>query len=352
MGGNQYVQARARFESEHENMREALGWAFQPAGAGIDPEERVVVGLRLCMALALLWHVGGYFSERRRWLELAVERAGDRDRPELARCLTLLAATLRVAGDLDRAREHATASVDMWRRMGDSSTLAMALTELADVEAERGELAAARSLYEEAVGVARESGDRGQLRVVLGEFAILEASEGHYERSLELDTEALAIARELGDPIGALTAEHNMACTLREMGRIDDAHQQMRNLVPRGLEVAGPGALTALAEDYAAILAEVGDHRSAVRLLGAADTMRQRLGSPRHQVQAAEIAGPIAKTRDGTARAGVGPQAYRGGTRVDDRGCASRSQCRRRARTQRSGARSGWQSRASVEGSQ
>jgi hypothetical protein len=135
--------------------------------------------------------------------------------------------------------------------------------------------------------------------VVLGEFAILEASEGHHEQSLELDAEALAIARELEDPIGALTTEHNMACTLREMGRVADAHQQMRNLVPRGLEVAGPGALTALAEDYAAILAELGDYRSAARLLGAADSMRQRLGSPRHPVQAAEIAGPLATARDG-----------------------------------------------------
>jgi tetratricopeptide (TPR) repeat protein len=275
-----------------------LAWAFQPARTGTDPEERVVVGLRLCMALALLWNVGGYLSERRRWLELAVERGRDKDRPELARCLSLLAATLRVAGDLDRAREHATASVDMWQRMGDSTILAMALTELADVESERGEVAAARSLYETAVGVARESGDRGQLRVVVGEFAILEGSEGHHEQALELDAQALAIARELGDPIGALTAEHNMACTLREMGRVEDAHRQMRNLLPRGLEVAGPAALTALAEDYAAILAEVGDHRSAVKLLGAADTMRQRLGSPRHQVQAAEIAGPIASTRE------------------------------------------------------
>ncbi|MET0998825.1 MAG: adenylate/guanylate cyclase domain-containing protein [Marmoricola sp.] len=312
VGGDQQLQARARFESEHENMREALGWAFRPADSDAGAEERLVVGLRLCMALALLWHVGGYFAERRGWLELAIERAGDRDRPELARCLTLLAATLRLAGELDRAREQATASVDMWRRLENESTLAMALTELADVEAERGELASARSLYGEAVGVARESADRGQLRVVLGEFAILEASEGHHEESLALDAQALAIARELGDPIGALTAEHNMACTLREMGRFDDAHQQMRTLVPRSLEVAGPGALTALAEDYAAILAELSDYLPAVRLLGAADAMRERLGSPRHHMQAAEIAGPIAKAREGLSEQ-TWNQAYQAG---------------------------------------
>jgi tetratricopeptide (TPR) repeat protein len=255
-----------------------------------------------------------------------------------------------VAGDLDRAREHATASVDMWRRLGDNSTLAMALTELADVEAERGELAGARDLYEAAVGVARECGDRSQLRVVLGEFAILEASEGDHEQSLALDAEALAIARELGDPIGALTAEHNMACTLREMGRVDDARQQMRNLVPRGLEVAGPGALTALAEDYAAILAEVGDYRSAVRLLGAADTMRQRLGSPRHQVQAAEIAGPVAKTR-----AGLPGQTWR---QAYEAGCGSSIEAALREASAAEGpdhlaaARSGEKSGTTVEGSQ
>ena len=302
VAGPLQVQARNRFEIEQENMREALGWAFETASTGADPGDRDVVGLRMCMALALPWHLGGYYSERRRWLEVAVARAGQADRPELARCLSLLAATLRVTGDLDRARRHASASVEMWRRLRDSGSLAMALTELADVEAERGEVAVARSLYGVAVGVARESGDRGQLRVVLGEFAILEASEGHPEQALELDAESLSIARDLGDPIGALTAEHNMACTLREMGRIDEAHQQMSGLVARGLEVAGPGALTALAEDYAAILAETGDYRSAVRLLGAADAMRQRLGSPRHQLQAAEIAGPIGRTREGLSQ--------------------------------------------------
>ncbi|CAN5658602.1 hypothetical protein BH10ACT10_BH10ACT10_01510 [soil metagenome] len=312
VGGNQQLAARARFETEHENLRDALTWSLEPAANGTDQDERVLLGLRLCMALALLWHVGGHFAERRRWLELAVGRAGDSDGPELARCLTLLAATLRVAGDLEGARGHATASVEMWRRLGDSSTLAMALTELADVEAERGDLDVARSWYDAAVGVARESADRAQLRVVLGEFAILEASEGHHDQSLELDLEALAIARELGDPIGALTTEHNLACTLREMGRVDDALAQMRDLVPRGLDVAGPGALTALAEDYAAILAEVGDHLAAVRLLGAADTMRLRLGSPRHHVQAAEIAGPIAETRDGLS-APAWDQAYEAG---------------------------------------
>ena len=42
VGDNQHVQARARLQTEHDNLRDALEWAFDPAASGTDPEERVV----------------------------------------------------------------------------------------------------------------------------------------------------------------------------------------------------------------------------------------------------------------------------------------------------------------------
>jgi hypothetical protein len=71
----------------------------------------------------------------------------------------------------------------------------------------------------------------------------------------------------------------------------------MRNLIPQCLQLDKPSDLTGLAEDYAAILAELGDHVPAVRLLGAAEATRERLGIPRGQFVQEEIAQPIAKTR-------------------------------------------------------
>jgi len=52
-----------------------------------------------------------------------------------------------------------------------------------------------------------------------------------------------------------------------------------------------------VAEDYAAILGELGHARSAARLLGAADALHERSGIPRLAHQEAEIAGAIAKAR-------------------------------------------------------
>jgi hypothetical protein len=52
-----------------------------------------------------------------------------------------------------------------------------------------------------------------------------------------------------------------------------------------------------IAEDYAAILAEVGQSRSAATLLGAADALHERSGVLRPAMQQQEIDGSIAKAR-------------------------------------------------------
>ena len=63
------------------------------------------------------------------------------------------------------------------------------------------------------------------------------------------------------------------------------------------LRLAAPDLLIALAEDYAALLAETADHERATRLFGSADAMRERLGVLRESIQQVEIEEPLAKTR-------------------------------------------------------
>jgi tetratricopeptide (TPR) repeat protein len=297
LDADQRLEARAPLETEHDNLREALSWALRPEGATGAPADAVQIGLRLCAALSTFWVSGGYISEGRRWLERALEHAGGSDTPELAHCLQYMSVFLRLAGDLDHVQEYATGSVDMWRRLDDTHKLAGALLTLAGMELYRGQPAAARSLLEEALMVARESGDKRYVQHALADLAILEAVEGNYQRSTELNIEALDLAHELGDTVIALIARENMACTLREMGRVEEAQMQMHNLIPQALQLATSTGLTALAEDYAAILAELGDHKLAVRLLGAADARRERLETPREAWQQTEIAEPIAKAR-------------------------------------------------------
>ena len=61
-----------------------------------------------------------------------------------------------------------------------------------------------------------------------------------------------------------------------------------------------------LAEDYGAVLADLGRSEHAARLLGAADAMRERHAHPRNPGQVAEIEEPFAK-----ARTALGEESWR-----------------------------------------
>ncbi len=290
--GGRRLDTRAELEAEHDNFREALSWALQRNSA-----HEAHVGLCLCAALGGFWTSSGYFFEGRRWLEQAIGAAGETDSPELARCLSLLADILADLGDYVAAHERATSSLEMARRLGDTRQELIALRILAGAEVDRGRWDVARPMYEQAVRLARESGEKEQLRSVLSSFAMLEGSERNYQRQVDLDSEALAISRELGDIAAVLVAQHNMAAELREGGNSEEAKKQMERLIPDLLKFSAPDTLSVVAEDYAAALAELGSHQSAVRLLGSAEATRERLGTPRHPMQEADIAEAFAKAR-------------------------------------------------------
>jgi predicted ATPase/class 3 adenylate cyclase len=313
--GKSRVQARVRFDAEHDNLRVALDWALPGNMTPAADQERVQTGLRLCIAMNGFWKANGYLGEGRQWLERAVQQADGCDSPELAQCFSLLARKLRLLSEPDPAIEWATRAIDLARRVNDGPALSTALTTLAAIESDRGRVDAARALYEQVVLLDRAAGDKASLYGSLVDFGILESSEHNHSRALELADEALHIAGELGHTVGALTARHNMAWTLREMGQTREAEQQMRRLIPAAVAVEEPAFLLPLAADYAAILAELGEHDAATRLLAAADAMHDRLGSPPDPLQHQVRATTVARTRValGAARWGA---AYRDGRRT------------------------------------
>ena len=63
------------------------------------------------------------------------------------------------------------------------------------------------------------------------------------------------------------------------------------------LQLAEPEWLAVAAEDYGAVLAELGDHHRAAKLLGAAEAMRERNSTPRDPNQQTEIEEPYNRAR-------------------------------------------------------
>lgn len=302
--GDDRLAARRGLELEVDNLRAALNWALQPDGSATPPDH-ALVGLGMCAALGQLWTRSGYFAEGRRWLELAIARSGQADGPDLAYCLQAVAWLSLGTGDVRVNLELATRSVAMWRRLGDKEGLSRALSRLAVQQESVGDLGAARAAAEEAVNLARNIEPKHQLANAVATLANLEALDHNLDRSYELIVTAVDICLAIGDEDGLLIFREIQACTLRELGRLEEAYQLMRDQIPVNLRLAEPDSLVVLAEDYGAVLADMGDNAGAARLLGAADATRIRYVRPRGSTQEAELEAPFAK-----ARAGLAPEDW------------------------------------------
>jgi predicted ATPase/class 3 adenylate cyclase len=294
---DQVVIARGMFERDHENLREALTWALLADGPNTPSPEQVAVGLRLCAHMERFWSDSGYSHEGLRWLQRAIDLAPEENNLDLAICLHGLAALATDRGDQRLALDSIRASVAMRQQLGGDPQLAAALRSLGWAEMEHGNLQASRRALDEAIAAAEQVDDQRQVAIALCVLADVEAYSRNFERAIELYDAAQELSEQLHDDYAALTTQHNRACTRREMGRAADAERDFAALIPHALRIYNPSGLVTVAEDYAAVLAELGQHQQAIRLLGAADAMRERNATPRPPSQEAEIADPLSKAK-------------------------------------------------------
>ena len=283
-----YASARATLDTEHANICAALDWSLNAR------PEHAAVGVEIASRIGSYWNQkAARLPDSERWLSMAVD-LGAPDSRDLATCMAVLANCLRFSAKESELRTRlAIDSVAMLRRLGERAELPYPMRTLAAVERERGNAPAARVLFEEVIEIVREIGDRAPIRVALTELGGYEATDGNLERSLELESEAVAVAQEMGDIVAVSDSRHNLACTLRMLGRADEADLIMRQVIPVALAYHDAQNAATLGEDYAAVLAELGHDRIAARLIGSADGWHDNSGLPRSSVQQDEIAGAI-----------------------------------------------------------
>ena len=279
-------------------MRDAVVWAM-PDDDPADPD-RTALGVRLLADTGLLWaSAHGYLpAERRHVIERAIERGDPADSSERARLLLYAGTVLVTSRRPEDAREHLEASTAMLRRVHDRLYLVSALSISGMMEAQLDNTDAAREHYDEAIAIAMSTGNMLQLHQALADLAWhIQSTSGDHEAVLQLKQEALAVAKRTGNPYAALTDQHNVGCTLRMLGRFDEAYAIMRPLIPTALAMNVTGNVMACAEDFAAMLAEIGDSERAAFLLGAADARHDEVGQRRLPQQDFEIADALDKAR-------------------------------------------------------
>jgi tetratricopeptide (TPR) repeat protein len=143
-------------------------------------------------------------------------------------------------GDLLLARKTFDEDLELSRELGDKWVIGRALNNCAEIDRLQGDLGAARKLFEQSLDLSRELGDKQSWASSLSGLAEVAREDGEHERAMSLHRESLLARQELEDKPG-------IAGSLEGLG---------------------------------SVLADVGLAETAVRLLAAAEALRESIGSP------------------------------------------------------------------------
>ncbi len=177
------------------------------------PDTRVpaqsAIGLRLAGALWRFWLLRGHLTEGRERLRQALAQATE---PRATRAKAILAAgslAFRQA-DYPIGRSLAEESLAIRRELGDSSGIADSLTCLGMIAFAQDDFAVARLFYQESLAIRRELGDRWGIAASLNNLGTVAYIRKDYATAGPLYEESLAIQQQVEDRSGIATSLSNL----------------------------------------------------------------------------------------------------------------------------------------------
>lgn len=302
-----------RLRQEHDNLQQALDWSRSEADGG-------EAMLRLTGALWSYWMRCMNAGQGAAYLQEALDRAAGAPISLRARALAAAGWLTWFHGDYKRAEELSAAGVAAAWDAADAASASLALGSRGLAISMRGDLGAAQALMEEAVAVARRTGNPWLLGSPLHSLAHVALLRGDYRRAREYAQQALDVTMGLEDtwPKGyTLSMLGGILCFQGELAQAErllvDAADVFRDwedwwglaysLDFLGLVATKQGNAVRAAslfreslrlwqesgdlwgiprslEWLAGALCMHGDHVLAARVLGAAETLRGRVGAP------------------------------------------------------------------------
>jgi predicted ATPase/class 3 adenylate cyclase len=279
----------ARLDSDHDNLRKALGWALQvPDGA--PTAARIATGLRE------FWQVRGHWREGQRWIDLCLERSDRLDtalRGHLDHAAGVISAMRR---DYARAIPHLESALEAFRTTGKSGDIADALFDLAQAAARHGKHARAKMLLSECrplyeaegnkTGVAEAGCVLAQVAVFCGEHDIAEA-EG---------TDARDRFRRLGDQYGEAWVQSVLGELAYSRNELDEAERLFKEAATLAEEIEIPQFVANGLQGMGDVASARGSCRGAEQFLAASLRINRRIGDTLF------VAGVIASLAETQAR--------------------------------------------------
>jgi len=186
-----------RLDTEHDNLRAALAWAFQ--------NDEVDTAVRLCGAIWRFWFIRSFFSEGRRWLNQALALNGKLPENQRDKLLYGAGGLAFAQADYEEAAVLLEERLTVQKKLGDEQGLASALNSLAVVLMDMADFERATTLLEESLALRRVA-----------------LQQERYDESLPYLEESLSLSRKLKD-------KNKTAITLINLGRVALYNEEYEN---------------------------------------------------------------------------------------------------------------------------
>ena len=299
-----------RLDAELPNLRRAFEFA-QESGDPVAP-------LRIAGPLDRYAYLRGRYHEVRQWMDAAVTSSPDGPAGLRAKALLGGGRLALLQCDYAPAVRRLEAALRLYRELGDPRGIAGSLQVLGSVAREQGRYARAVELHAESLAIAEAAGDRWAVASAHGYLAFASWLQRDFGRAAEEASTALAKFRELGDVEGAAWSLISLGTVARYQGDVErasvllteslalsegigfregiawsveqlgllavlDGNPVAISLLRRSLELHGElrdrWRMSSVLEDLAAITLAQGNTRQAARLLGAAEALRETIGT-------------------------------------------------------------------------
>ena len=240
--GREQAATLELLDREHDSLRAALRVCVDTNDA-----DR---GLQLAAALWRFWYVRGFFTEGRTWLSELLALPGASARTKLR------ANALSAAGNLAY---------------------------------NQGDDAAAEAFQNESLSIRRELGDRDGVGISLDTLGALAFRRGDPERANTLLEESLLVKREREDRWGIAAVLHHLGDVALEQGHFSSARARYEDSLVQWADLGDIWSLALVLESLAALAHTRSNPQRALKLIGAASALRERLrGAPMPPVQRAQ----------------------------------------------------------------
>jgi tetratricopeptide (TPR) repeat protein len=260
-----------RCDRDHANIRVALRWAIE---AGLVHRAQEAAG-----ALWRFWQQRGHLAEGRRWLEEVLAMpSGQGPTPARAKALTGAGGIAWWQEDMAAAQVFYEEALAIERELGDPAGIAEALYNQGFILGARDDFDAAVRLFEESLELFRRAGDETGMARAEWMIVIRDLIAGDLNGTVARAEEAVATWRRVGDRFHLGDGLVWLAVLYARAGRRADARWAILQALELVREIDSPMGVVSVILGLAYVARWEKRHEDAMRLIGAAESLRERVG--------------------------------------------------------------------------